>query len=129
MRIRARYWFGGAALLGFIALGISALEQTTVRYVSIAEAVRVGQRVQVKGTWVRDMTPTYDSRMNTFRFVLQDDRGDRIAVVYVGTKPNNFELAESIVVRGKVVGGEFHANDILTKCPSKYEGGSPLPQE
>jgi cytochrome c-type biogenesis protein CcmE len=128
MRRYLRYWLGGLALVGFAALGISALEQTSVQYVSIAEAVRTGKRVQVKGTWVREVQPSYDSRTNTFRFVLQDEQGERIPVVYAGAKPNNFELAESIVVRGNVVGGEFHATSILTKCPSKYEGGSPLPQ-
>jgi len=128
MRVRLRYILGGIALLGFVALGISALEQTSVRYVTIAEAQQLGRQVQIKGTWVREVEPSYDTRTNTFRFVLQDEQGMRIPVVYAGAKPNNFELAESIVVRGRVVGGEFHAGAILTKCPSKYEGGSPLPR-
>lgn len=128
MRLRVRYWLGGLALLGFLALGISALESTAVPYVAIGEAVRSGERVQVKGMWVRDIPPVYDSQANVFRFVLQDERGERIPVVYKGAKPNNFELAESVVVRGRVVHGEFHAEHILTKCPSKYEGGTPLPQ-
>jgi cytochrome c-type biogenesis protein CcmE len=128
MRLRARYWLGGLALGGFIALGISALESTAVPYVSIGEAVRSGARVQVKGTWVREIPPVYESQANLFRFVLQDEHGDRIPVVYAGAKPNNFELAESIVVRGRVIQGELHAEHILMKCPSKYEGGAPLPQ-
>ncbi|MCS7176924.1 MAG: cytochrome c maturation protein CcmE [Candidatus Kapabacteria bacterium] len=128
LRVRARYWLGGMALVGFVALGISALEQTSVHYASIAEAIQSGRRVQVKGTWVREVEPAYDARTNTFRFVLQDEAGTRIPVVYAGAKPNNFELAESVVVRGKVENGEFRATDILTKCPSKYEGGSPIPQ-
>lgn len=128
MRIRPRYWIGALALIGFAVLGISALERTTVQYVSIAEAARLAKRVQVKGVWVRDVEPVYDSRSNLFRFVLQDEHGDRIPVVYTGAKPNNFELAESVVVQGRVVGGEFHASAILTKCPSKYSGATPLGQ-
>ncbi|MCS6966343.1 MAG: cytochrome c maturation protein CcmE [Candidatus Kapabacteria bacterium] len=128
MRVRPRYWLGGLVLIGFVVLGISALEQTSVQYVSIAEALRTGKRVQIKGTWVREMEPVYDTRANVFRFVLQDERGDRISVVYAGAKPNNFELAESVVVRGSAVGGEFQAVQILTKCPSKYEGSAPGPQ-
>ncbi len=128
MRIRARYWLGGLALVGFAALGISALESTAVPYVSIEEAIRSGKRVQVKGTWVRELPAEYDSQRNLFRFVLEDGQGKRITVVYSGAKPNNFELAESIVVRGRVVQGELRAEHILTKCPSKYEGGAPTPQ-
>lgn len=43
-------------------------------------------------------------------------------VVYKGTKPNNFEIATNVVVTGKFENGYFHATDVLTKCPSKYEG-------
>jgi len=43
-------------------------------------------------------------------------------VVFEGAKPNNFELADKIVVKGKFDGDHFHASQILTKCPSKYEG-------
>ena len=42
-------------------------------------------------------------------------------VVYKGTMPNNFEASTSVVVTGKFEDGKFHAKDILTKCPSKYE--------
>jgi cytochrome c-type biogenesis protein CcmE len=53
------------------------------------------------------------------------DDGNRVAkVVLDGGKPNNFELATSVVAKGKLVNGEFHATEVLTKCPSKYEGTS-----
>jgi cytochrome c-type biogenesis protein CcmE len=39
-----------------------------------------------------------------------------------GGKPNNFDIATSIVVKGKYSGDYLHATEILTKCPSKYEG-------
>ena len=43
-------------------------------------------------------------------------------LIYEGAMPNNFESATSIVVTGSYQNGYFHAKDILTKCPSKYEG-------
>jgi cytochrome c-type biogenesis protein CcmE len=43
-------------------------------------------------------------------------------VVLDGAEPNNFKMAESVVAKGKVTDGYFHATDILTKCPSKYDG-------
>jgi len=39
-----------------------------------------------------------------------------------GPKPNNFDIATSVVIKGKMTGDFFHATEILTKCPSKYEG-------
>ena len=44
-----------------------------------------------------------------------------IPSVLDGAKPNNFELANAIVIKGRVEGSSFHASEILTKCPSKYE--------
>ena len=50
-----------------------------------------------------------------------------LPVIYSGAKPNNFEIATSIVTTGAVENGELHASNILTKCPSKYESdGSEL---
>ena len=39
---------------------------------------------------------------------------------YNGTKPNDFERSEQIVIIGKMKGEEFAASGILMKCPSKY---------
>jgi cytochrome c-type biogenesis protein CcmE len=33
-----------------------------------------------------------------------------------------FDIAACIGVKGKYSGDYFHATEILTKCPSKYEG-------
>jgi cytochrome c-type biogenesis protein CcmE len=58
---------------------------------------------------------------NTFSFFMKDEKGDEMKVVYEGVMPNNFESATSVVVTGSYRNGYFHAKDILTKCPSKYE--------
>lgn len=59
---------------------------------------------------------------NLFSFYLIDIDGTNKKVIYNNTKPQDFEKAEQIVIVGKSVGGEFHAADILMKCPSKYNG-------
>jgi cytochrome c-type biogenesis protein CcmE len=41
-------------------------------------------------------------------------------VVFNGSKPQDFERSEQIVLTGKMIGNEFHASKILMKCPSKY---------
>jgi len=40
--------------------------------------------------------------------------------VFSGSKPQDFERSEQIVLTGKMEGGEFRASKILMKCPSKY---------
>ena len=52
---------------------------------------------------------------------MTDENGNEMKVIFEGTIPNNFETATSVVVTGKYKDGYFHAKDILTKCPSKYE--------
>ena len=59
---------------------------------------------------------------NLFGFYLVDNTGIEKKVVYNGAKPQDFERSEQIVVIGKIAGDEFHCNQILMKCPSKYNG-------
>jgi cytochrome c-type biogenesis protein CcmE len=59
---------------------------------------------------------------NLFGFYLVDNEGAEKLVMYNGTKPQDFERSEQIVVVGKMSGNDFHANQLLMKCPSKYNG-------
>ncbi len=59
---------------------------------------------------------------NIFGFYLIDNEGTERLVLYNGTKPQDFERSEQIVVVGKMKGDEFIANQLLMKCPSKYNG-------
>ena len=62
---------------------------------------------------------------NIFGFYMMDNNGSEKKVLYNGTKPQDFEKSEQIVLIGKMQGNNFHANDILMKCPSKYNDGKP----
>ena len=57
---------------------------------------------------------------NLFSFYLKDNDGQERKINYNGTKPNDFERSEQIVIIGKMKGEEFAASGILMKCPSKY---------
>jgi cytochrome c-type biogenesis protein CcmE len=57
---------------------------------------------------------------NYFSFYMKDKGGKVCKVVFFGTKPQDFEKSENIVLTGKMVGDEFHASKMLMKCPSKY---------
>ncbi len=58
---------------------------------------------------------------NYFAFYMRDNQGLESKVVFNGSKPQDFERSEQIVLTGKMIGNEFHASKILMKCPSKYE--------
>lgn len=60
---------------------------------------------------------------NLFVFEMVDNAGRKDKVYYNDAKPQDFERSEQIVVIGAYnVKGQFVADKILMKCPSKYEG-------
>ena len=49
--------------------------------------------------------------------------GPRLDVVYYGVVPGNFDQATSVVLKGMADStGMFVADQMLVKCPSKYQG-------
>ena len=112
---------GLAVIAGAIIFGAASFLQTNVEYAYFQRAVSTNHRVQVKGEWQRAKETNYDGAKREFSFYMKDDNGYEMKVVFDGAKPNNFELANAIVIKGRVEGSSFHASEILTKCPSKYE--------
>lgn len=120
--MKPRYVIGAVVAVLCVAGSLWLVQSSTIEYTTVAKAVELKKRVTIKGTWKKSAECSYDSEKNIFRFVMTDDESKDVRVEYEGSKPNNFELAESIVVKGKMENGVFVASDILTKCPSKYEG-------
>ncbi|MFN4768745.1 MAG: cytochrome c maturation protein CcmE [Candidatus Kapaibacterium sp.] len=120
--MKPRYIIGGVIAVLCFAGSLWFVQSSTIEYTTISKAEELKKRVTVKGIWKKSADMSYDSKNNVFRFVMTDDEAREVPVEYQGSKPNNFELAESIVVKGKMENGIFVASDILTKCPSKYEG-------
>jgi cytochrome c-type biogenesis protein CcmE len=54
-------------------------------------------------------------------FRLKDARGEVLPVEYRGVIPGNFDQATSIVAIGHYKDGTFAAEQLLVKCPSKYQ--------
>lgn len=109
-------------IVGFAALGVSALMSSSVEYTNVDRAEQLGKTVQIVGTWVKERGMDYDQHRNIFSFSLMDQQGKIVPVVLSGAKPNNFEIAVSVVAKGRMDNGVFRASAVLTKCPSKYEG-------
>ncbi|MCU0452279.1 MAG: cytochrome c maturation protein CcmE [Bacteroidetes bacterium] len=115
---------GLIVIVAGIVLSAVNFIDSNVEYGDFADAQRIGKRIQVKGEWVRDQESFFDAGKAQFIFYMKDDAGVVRKVVLEGAKPNNFELATSVVAKGKIDGEAFHASEVLTKCPSKYEGDS-----
>ncbi len=115
--------------IGFIAVAAYALVDNKIDYSDFEKAAANGRRAQVSGTYDKDKGSQYDIKSNTFTFFMKDHQGREMPVKFVGVKPNNFELAPSVVCVGKVEGGVFEASDIQTKCPSRYEGSGKMKTE
>ena len=81
-----------------------------------------GQLAQRAHSFVHQRELQSNEQSNTFAFTLRDEQGALIPVELIGAKPNNFEAAVSVVVKGRIDDGVLKASNVLTKCPSKYEG-------
>ena len=78
--------------------------------------------VKVVGFLAKDKEIYYDPQKdaNYFAFTMADKEGNLEKVWYKGSKPQDFERSEQVVITGKMDGDKFHASEILLKCPSKY---------
>ncbi len=62
----------------------------------------------------------------SFALVGSDGGGRSLPVAYPGIKPAMFAEGREVIVEGNVEsGGVFHADTLMTKCPSKYEAEQP----
>ncbi len=107
-----------AIVLGYFGLQTAFRPYTT----SVTEAISTGRGVQLAGFLVPGEQGTYDAAGN-FTFSMQDSTGKIVQVVYPKPRPANFEKAVSIVAIGRYDAAKnaFLADDMLVKCPSKYQ--------
>ncbi len=111
----------GIVIVAAIVFGAMSFMESNVEYTDFQSAVRTHKKVQVKGEWDKAKSSSFDAARTQFTFYMTDDKGREERVVFDGAKPNNFELANAVVVKGRYQDDYFHATEILTKCPSKYE--------
>ncbi|MEJ7694802.1 cytochrome c maturation protein CcmE [Daejeonella sp.] len=108
-----------------IAIAICVIISTyadSSTYGSFTDARQTASELHVVGQLNKEKELFYNpvQDANYFSFYLKDNDGKECKVVFGGSKPQDFERSEQIVLTGKMVGDEFHASKILMKCPSKY---------
>jgi cytochrome c-type biogenesis protein CcmE len=112
-----------------IAIAIGAILSTvsdSSTYASFSEAKEnPGTEYHVVGQLNKEAEMVYDPQVdaNLFAFNMIDNNGLDQRVEFAGSKPQDFERSEQIVLIGKYESDTFHASKILMKCPSKYNDG------
>jgi cytochrome c-type biogenesis protein CcmE len=87
----------------------------------------VGKRVKVGGSVVAG---SWNKQSNPMKFTIREESdtagtGPTLKVVYTGAAPNTFGDGVVAIVTGTLgADGVVQANEMITKCPSKYESAS-----
>lgn len=119
--MKTKHYVGIVIMLAAGIFGATAFEGSLTPYVNFAQAQGVPSRCQIMGQIDHEST-RYEMSSQVMLFTITDEEGAELLVSYAGIMPGNFEQAESVVAKGIYNGQRFVADDLLVKCPSKYQG-------
>jgi cytochrome c-type biogenesis protein CcmE len=152
---RIKFIFGGVLILAAVIYLIASSTQASAQYFMTVDELNakggsvVGKDVRVSGAIIGD-TITYDAQTLTLKFTVAHVPGDnaeiekegglaavlhqavidpnrsKIQVVYVGVKPDLMRNEAQAIMTGHIgTDGVFYADELLLKCPTKYEEAVP----
>ena len=152
---RTKFLIGGLLIVAAIVYLIATTMQSTQQYFYTVQEVQgkgasvVGKNLRVSGAVLGD-TIAFDPATLTVSFTMANVSNDnnaitaagglaaalhtaatdpaaaRIKVVYVGPKPDLLKNEAQAIVTGKLGSdGVFHADELLLKCPTRYEESIP----
>lgn len=152
---RAKFFVGGGLIIAaVIFLVVSSLQNTQQYFLTVKElqakgASLVGRDLRVSGAVIGDSIQ-YDAKTLTLSFTIANTPGDqkevdaqgglaavlhaavinpkaeRLKVVYKGVKPDLLRNEAQAIITGKLGSdGVFQAQELLLKCPTKYEDAVP----
>ncbi len=156
---RTKFIFGGALILAAVVyLIVSSTAANSQYYVTVDELIDrtssgINRELRVSGAVVGE-TISYDPQTLTLRFTVANVPGDldqiekegglalvlheavtdptrsRIEVVYVGPKPDLLQNEAQAIMTGRLGDdGVFYAEELLLKCPTRYEEAAPEQSE
>jgi cytochrome c-type biogenesis protein CcmE len=115
-------------IVACLAFSAVMFKKSLVNYVSFSEATKATDTsVQIMGAPVAG-TMAYDSMAHALHFEMTDGHGAIMPVVFKGPKPEDLDTAMTkatkITAQGSYDTGRsaFVADNLLVKCPSKYQG-------
>lgn len=127
--LRPQFLVAGILLVGVIlALMTYGLMTAKAFWLTVDEVKEGGssllsQRLRVNGVVVAGSEDWNPSEV-TLRFAIEDEDnpGQQLSVVHYQPRPDNFQRAASVIVEGELLeDGTFLADQLLLKCPSRYE--------
>lgn len=110
-------------IAGSIGILLTFLK-TTSTYDNIETAMsKPGKFVHLMAQLDKSQPIEYDAinNPNYLSFTAKDSSGVSVKVIYHNAKPENLEMSDKLVLKGKYQDGHFDCKDIQTKCPSKYK--------
>lgn len=156
---RAKFLVGGLLIIAAIVyLVVTSLSSTAQYFYTVDEiqakgASLVGKNLRASGAVLGD-TIRYDAKTLTITFdvvhvsndaadveaagglaaalhnAASDPSATRMTVVYVGPKPDLLKNEAQAIVTGKLgEDGVFYADELLLKCPTRYEEAVPAQAE
>ncbi len=123
---QTKFIIGGIVVVAVVAyLIFTSISGSTAYYLTIGELKAKGADVYGKSVRVAGMvdgdTIDYNVQDLTLKFEISDESGT-LPVVYHGPRPDMLRDEAEAVIEGKYTeNGVFQANNLLLKCPSKYE--------
>ncbi len=110
------------ALLAFGAV-LYAFSNSASPYVTAAQArTTPGDRLHIAGDIVKNSVHL-DLKSHALVFDMKDSDGTLVHVIHEGEAPENLAAANKVVAIGAMKGNDFVSQQLLVKCPSKYEAG------
>lgn len=79
-----------------------------------------GDEFTVIGYLDKEAAMNFNPKTTIFTFTAIDKDGNKRKVLYNQPKPQDFERSEEITMKGFANDSAFVAQEILMKCPSKY---------
>ena len=156
---RAKFIIGGLLIIAAVIYLIVSSTQASAQYFLTVDELNAkgssvaGHDLRVSGAVIGD-TIQYDPQTLTLTFTIAHVPGDnkdieaqgglaavlheavvdptreQLQVVYTGVKPDLLRHEAQAIMTGQVdASGVFHADELLLKCPTKYEDAVPEQSE
>ena len=124
--MKKRYLIGGGIVILAVAYLITlALGSSVSYYLTVSELMNKSDelyntKVRVIGNIV-DGSVQWNAKDVELKFAVSEG-GETLSVIYNGATPTGFEPGSDILVEGKLQPDKvFLANQLIMRCPSKYE--------
>jgi cytochrome c-type biogenesis protein CcmE len=111
------------AWIGYVTLNPNQDNPGMVRFLSLTEIQTVDQTERIRLGGLVSPGTIHVSEQNLLECNFHLEQGDHTVQVYfTGTRPDLFKDEAEVIVEGNYVNGTFKADQLQTKCASRYEG-------